>query len=200
MRDKTHSHVWHDSFLRAAWHIRIGGMTHSHAWHDSLLRAAWHTHIGGMTHSYVSHDVYMCVTCRVPDKTRHNQLRFGKCHTHTLTHSLIQEISETFKYLCVGHWSIYVCDIFVSMRVTFTYLCVWHVAHLTVPAIINRDLVNVPCYCHRPHITCVSEWVSVCVRVCMCVCVCVCVCTCVRVYVWEQVYVCMYVCACVCVR
>ena len=48
----THSYVWHDSFTRVTWLIRMCGMTHSHVCdmsdphvqrHDSLSRQKWVT-------------------------------------------------------------------------------------------------------------------------------------------------------------
>jgi len=60
--DKTHSYVWHDSFICATWLIHMCDLTHSYVWHDSFICVTWLIHMCDMTHSYVRHDSFICVT------------------------------------------------------------------------------------------------------------------------------------------
>ena len=78
MRDMTHSHAWHDSFICVAWLIHMHhvtrniatlsftlfpcDMTHSYAWHDSFICVTWLIRMRDMTHSNVWHVFFICVT------------------------------------------------------------------------------------------------------------------------------------------
>ena len=78
--DMSHSHVWHNSVVRATWLIHMCDTTHSYVrhdsvyrrihicdvtyafeWHDSTVRVTWF-HMCVMTHSYVWNDLFIHAT------------------------------------------------------------------------------------------------------------------------------------------
>jgi len=89
MRDKTYSHVCHDSYIRATpylyvchdsficvtWLIHMCGMTHSSVWHDLFTCVAWLIHLCDKTYSHVWHDSFI----RIP----------RLIHTCAMTHSSV---------------------------------------------------------------------------------------------------------------
>jgi len=53
--DITHSHVWHESFIRVTWLIRhMCEMADSYGWHDSFI-SVWH-----VSFIYVWNDFFIC--------------------------------------------------------------------------------------------------------------------------------------------
>jgi len=60
----THSHLWHDSFVRVPWlthmwHVRETYVSHSYVCHDWFISVTFRG--ATMTHSHTWHDSFMCV-------------------------------------------------------------------------------------------------------------------------------------------
>jgi len=60
------SHVWH--YSQVTWFIHMFDRTHSYVWHDSFMCVIWLIHLCDMTHSHVTplirmwHDLFICET------------------------------------------------------------------------------------------------------------------------------------------
>ena len=67
MRDKTHSHVWHDSILCVTWLISMCDMTQSYARHNALVyvRMRVRVYVCVRAHAWICVRVRACACVRV---------------------------------------------------------------------------------------------------------------------------------------
>ena len=63
MCDRTHSYVWHDSFICVTCLIHMRDKTHSYVWHDSCICVTWPIHMCDKPYSCVWRGSFTPHTC-----------------------------------------------------------------------------------------------------------------------------------------
>ena len=151
MHDSTHSSVWRDSSISAAWSCRWGA-THECAWHNSSICVC------DMTQPSVWRDPWMCVTqlIRMSDTTQSSVWRDSfisaawSCRWE-MTHECVWH--NSFVYL----WH----DSFMRCAVTHWYVSwvIWHMSHLIyvmshlTSAMFSNDSWHISVY-SQSHLGC----------------------------------------------
>jgi len=149
MCDMTHSYVWHDSFLYAAWLIQLCDTTHSHVWHGSFTCVTCLNDMCDMTHSPARHDslvwfVYI-IHIRVCDMTHSPYVNtysyvwykifvcILKIHMCDVTHSPyiyidVHALRTSFVWVvCITH--IHMCDMTHSPIFAYIYIYMCDITH-----------------------------------------------------------------------
>ena len=65
MCDVTHSYLWHDPCICAAWRICMCHVTFSHVWHDEFRWVARRIYMRVIMYLHVWHDACVCVVWRI---------------------------------------------------------------------------------------------------------------------------------------
>ena len=142
-------------FMCVTWLIHVCDVTHSHEWHDSFIRVTWLIHVCEMTHSYVWHDSFICVTWLVR-RARHNTATHCNELENSATHyNTVQHMHHTHTY--AGYAT---NQEVVRQRSQLVWRS--HVANVKKSCRIYEGVMSPIWKCHVAHMKgscCTLEWV-----------------------------------------